>query len=238
MVVEILGLLFSGVIAGLTAGLLGLGGGIVIIPTLVWIFHAHLHISETHQMHLALGTSLATIIATASSSILAHHRRGTVLWPVVMQLVPGLITGALIGAGIASLLSSALLKNSFGLFLIFVALQLGLGIQPPSHRHLPNKWGLRFVGLGIGSVSTLMGIGGGSLTVPFLVWCNVSIRHAVAVAATCGLPIALFGAIGFIITGWQITELPAYSSGYVYWPAVLMITPVSMLLAPVGAKWA
>lgn len=238
MAIEILSLLISGIIAGLTAGLLGLGGGIVIVPTLVWIFHTHLSISETHQMHLALGTSLTSIVATNFSSILAHHRRGVILWSIAGQLIPGLILGALLGAGVASFLSGAVLKNGFGLFLIVVALQLGFSIEPPSHRHLPGKLGLHLVGLGIGNISALMGIGGGSLTVPFLVWCNVSIRHAVAISVVCGLPIAFAGAIGFAITGWQVEELPTYCSGYIYWPAVLTITPMSMLLAPMGARWA
>lgn len=234
MFIEISGLLLSAILAGLSAGLLGLGGGIIIVPTLTWVFHNHFHIPATHQMHLAVGTSLATIVATTLSSTIAHHRRGVILWPITWQLIPGLLVGALFGAYIASFLSSELLKNGFGIFMLLVALQLGFGMQPPPHYHLPKS--LHLIGFSIGGVSTLMGIGGGSLTVPFLVWCNVSIRHAIAIATTCGLCIALTGTLGFMITGWQVEGLPAYSSGFIYWPAVITIVPVSILLVPVGTK--
>lgn len=238
MMLEIFWLLLSGAIAGLSAGLLGLGGGIIIVPTLVWIFHTHTNIPEIHLMHLAVGTSLMTIVITTLSSISAHQRRGAIQWATARQLIPGLILGAFIGAQVASVLAGELLKTGFGVFVILMAFQLSLDLQPTSRRHLPSPLALNAVGLGIGGFSTLMGIGGGSLTVPFFIGCQVPIRNAVATATVCGFPISLAGALGFIITGWSIKGLPSYSSGYVYWPAVCAITPVSALLAPVGARWA
>lgn len=239
MNLEILGLLLLlGVFAGITAGLLGLGGGVIIVPVLVWLFHTIIPVPPDSLMHIAVGTSLATIVVTASSSILSHHRRGAVLWSAVKKLAPGLVIGTLIGSVIADTLASDTLKTIFGIFLLFVALQIGFGAQPPAHRQLPNWRESLLAGSGIGILSGLVGIGGGSLTVPFLTWCNVSIRHAVATSAACGLPIALTGTIGFIINGWHLNEQLIWSSGYIYWPAFMAIVPTSLLFAPVGAKLA
>lgn len=225
-------------VAGTLAGLLGVGGGAVIIPILVLIFDANTKIPTASLMHLAIGTSLATIVITSISSVIAHHRRGTVRWIIVWQLTPGIIAGALLGALIANMLSSHILQIIFAIFLLLISVQLGFGIQPAPHHRLPNQLSMGLIGVIIGKMSTLVGIGGGSLTVPFLVWCNVPIHHAVATSAACGFPIAVSGTIGFVVTGWYISELPAWSSGYIYWPAFVAIAPTSLLFAPLGAKLA
>lgn len=235
---ELISLLSLGLIAGLLAGLLGIGGGAVIVPALVWIFHLSDTIPEQHLMHIAIGTSLATIVITSISSIIAHHRRGAVQWPIVKQLAPGIVIGALFGAWVADLLSSDALRIVFGVFLLLLSIEMIFGKKPAPHRQLPGQVGMGGVGIIIGSVSALVGIGGGSLTVPFLAFCNVALRNAVATSAACGFPIAVAGAFGFIVTGWNASALPNNSLGYVYLPAFAAIAVISILTAPLGAKLA
>ncbi len=229
--------LVLGAFAGVMAGLLGVGGGLIIVPALVWIFRGQ-GMNDAIIMHLAIGTSLATIVVTSISSVRAHHRRGAVLWPVFWQLTPGIVVGAWLGAAVADALSSLALQKVFALFVLAMSAQMGFGAKPAPHRNLPETIGMIAVGGMIGTVSAIVGIGGGSLTVPFLTWCNVSIRQAVATSAACGLPIALAGSIGFVITGLNTANLPAWSLGYVYGPALVGIALVSMLSAPFGARLA
>ena len=226
-----------GLFAGVMAGLLGVGGGLIIVPTLAWIFH-HQQVDDAIVMHLAIGTSLATIVVTSISSVRAHHRRGAVLWPIFWRLTPGIVVGAWLGAAIADALPSAVLSKVFAVFVLTVAAQMGFGAKPAPHRELPGTTGMLTAGGVIGAVSAIVGIGGGSLTVPFLTWCNIAIRQAVATSSACGLPIALAGALGFVVTGLNATGRPDWSLGYVYGPALVGITLTSMLSAPLGAKLA
>nr|VFK39203.1 MAG: Uncharacterized membrane protein YfcA [Candidatus Kentron sp. TC]VFK40264.1 MAG: Uncharacterized membrane protein YfcA [Candidatus Kentron sp. TC]VFK54954.1 MAG: Uncharacterized membrane protein YfcA [Candidatus Kentron sp. TC] len=235
---DIFSLLLLGVLAGILAGLLGIGGGVVIVPALFWILQANAEIPATHLMHIALGTSLATIVVTSLSSIRAHHKRGALQWPIVKRLTPGLVIGVLLGAVLADALPSDGLRLFFAVFILLVSVQLGFDIRVSPHRQAPGGLGLGVAGLVIGKISALVGIGGGTLTVPFLLWCNLPIRHAVATSAAGGFPIAIAGTIGFMATGWQAVDLPTWSSGYIYWPAFLAIAPVSLLFAPLGAKLA
>lgn len=229
--------LLLGGIAGLLAGMLGVGGGLVIVPVLAWLFY-HAGMAPDVVMHLAIGTSLATIVLTSLSSILAHHRRGAVLWGVFRRMTPGILVGAALGAVLADRLPSDTLRLIFGIFELGVALQMGLNLRPAAHRGLPGKWGMSGVGSLIGLVSAVVGIGGGTMTVPFLQWSNVAMRQAVATSAACGLPIAVAGAMGFIVTGWNAPVLPPWSSGYLYWPAFVGIVVASMMFAPLGAQLA
>ncbi|MBK7540892.1 MAG: sulfite exporter TauE/SafE family protein [Candidatus Competibacteraceae bacterium] len=229
--------LLLGAFAGVMAGLLGVGGGLIIVPALAWIFQ-HQQIAETALMHLAIGTSLATIIVTSISSVRAHHQRGAVLWATVWRLTPGIIIGAWLGAAVADALSSFALQKVFAVFVLLMSVQMAFGAKPAPHRDLPETTGMLAAGGVIGVVSAIVGIGGGSLTVPFLSWCNVPIRQAVATSAACGLPIALAGALGFVVTGLNAPDLPAWSLGYVYGPALLGVAVTSMLFAPLGAKLA
>ncbi len=229
--------LVIGVIAGVMAGLLGVGGGLVIVPALA-IVYSFTSIPETVLMHMAVGTSLATIVVTSIASIRAHHQRGAVLWTIFLRITPGIVGGALAGSAVAGWMPGDLLRTLFGGFAILVAVQMAFGLKPEGGRQLPGAFAMGLTGAGIGAVSAIVGIGGGSMTVPFLSWCNVAVRKAVATSSAVGLPIAMAGAAGFMVTGWGNSQLPAYSSGYIFWPAFAGIVITSMLFAGVGARLA
>ena len=228
------GYLFLGGFAGVVAGLLGVGGGLIIVPVLVGLYSLQ-GFSAEHIMQLAVGTSLATIVFTAISSSWAHHRRGAVQWSLVLQLSLGILAGGWLGGVLAVWIGGALLAGLFGLFELVVAAQMAFGRKPAAHRTSPGVGRNAVAGTVIGGVSALLGIGGGTLTVPWLVWHNVDMRRAVATSAACGLPIALVGALGFIVVGWQKTGLPSATTGYVYWPAVGLVSLASVAGAPLGA---
>jgi hypothetical protein len=223
-----------GCIAGLLAGLLGVGGGLIIVPVLALLFQ-HLGIGGDKLMQLALGTSLATIIATSLSSIAAHQRHGNVLWPILKALTPGIIIGVLCGSWLADQINSDTLRFGFAIFVLIVASQMLLGLQPSSQRQPPGRIGLGGAGSIIGLVSSLVGIGGGTLTTPFLLWHNITLRQAIGTSAACGLPIAVFGSLGYLLVGLDANQLPANSSGYIYWPAFFGIITTSIMFAPLGA---
>lgn len=229
--------LLLGAFVGVVAGLFGVGGGLIIVPALLFIFHGS-GMSATVVMHMAIGTSLATIMVTSLSSVRAHHQHGAVLWPAVIKLTPGIVAGTLLGAYIVNQLPNAALRIIFGVFELLVAAQMAFGIKASAHRQLPGWWGMSVTGAIIGKVSAIIGIGGGTLTVPFLVWCNTGIRQAVATSAACGLPIAVAGTAGFVVMGWNAPQLPAWSTGYIYWPAFAGIALASVLSAPLGARLA
>jgi uncharacterized membrane protein YfcA len=226
-----------GAIAGILAGLLGIGGGLVIVPMLVYVF-ARNSIPAELTMHLALATSMASIIFTSVSSFMAHHRRGAVRWDVVKRIVAGILTGTFLGSCFASAMSTDFLKLFFVVFLYFVSIQLFLNKKPKGGRDLPAKAGMFGVGNGIGVVSSLVGIGGGTLSVPFMLWCNIRVHHAIGTSSAIGLPIAIAGTAGYIVNGWNVATLPPYSVGYVYLPALIGIAAVSVLTAPLGVKLA
>lgn len=226
--------LILGMAAGLLAGLLGVGGGLILVPVLLWLFQSR-GFDPALIVHLAVGTSLATIVGTSLSSIHAHQRRGAVRWSLVRVLAPGILVGAWVGAMLADLLPASWLQRIVGCFAILVGLQMVFKPRIRPHRKLPGRLAMTLGGLGIGCVSAVVGIGGGSLTVPFLHWNNVPLRNAVATSSACGLPIALAGAAGFLVTGWGQTGLPPGSVGFVYWPALPGIVIAALLFAPLGA---
>jgi hypothetical protein len=229
--------LLTGAVAGLSAGLLGIGGGLIIVPILFFIFSRQADSSE-YVMHMALATSLATIIVTSLSSARAHHKRGAVLWPIVFDLSPGIIIGAWLGAMFASALASNTLRPVFGVFELLVATHLLINYRPDTHTTAVSRTRSIAGGVVIGGISSVVGIGGGTLTVPFLLWHNISIRNAVASSAACGFPIAVAGTATYVFSGWNIAGLPAYSLGYVNLPAFAMIITTSMITAPAGAALA
>jgi len=234
---EILLYLATGAFVGVLAGLLGVGGGLVIVPVLAMIFTG-LQFPLQHVQHLALGTSLASIVITSISSARAHHNRGTVNRQTVRDILPGIALGCLSGAWLAARLATEPLKILFILFEFYVATQLLLEFAPNASRSLPGRFGMTVVGIVIGAMSSLVGIGGGALSVPFMVWCNRNMREAVGTSAAIGFPIAVFASLGFVATGWNVEALPAYSAGFVYLPAMAGLVLTSVLTAPMGAKLA
>lgn len=226
-----------GIVAGVLAGLFGVGGGTIIVPVLIICLGIQ-KVAADLQMHIAVGTSLASIVITSVSSTWRHHQAFAVRWPVATWLAPGLCVGVWLGAEIAVTLPGHLLQRLFGIFVAIVAVQMASGWQPHSVGYLPGRAGLGIVGAVIGMFSAFFGIGGGSLTVPFLIACRVRMQEAVATAAACGFPIALVGACAYAYQGWGMPHLPTYSTGFVYWPALLGIGLTSVPAARLGATLA
>ena len=226
-----------GLFAGFVAGLFGVGGGLIIVPVLAFIFVAH-HFSEQYVMHLALGTALASIIFTSISSLRAHHTHAAVNWKVWREISPGVVIGTLLGSVLAAYLSAYFLKAFFVLFVFYVGTQMLLDIKPKPARELPGLLGMFAVGNVIGAVSSLVGIGGGTLSVPFMTWCNIRLHQAIGTSAAIGLPIAVAGTVGYIANGLLASGLPPYSLGFIYLPALAAIVAASVLTAPLGAKLA
>lgn len=234
---ELLIFLATGAAAGVMAGLFGVGGGMIMVPALMWLLPAR-GVAPAITAQVAIGTSLAVIAATSLSSLLAHHRHGAVRWPLLGRLTPGLATGAVFGALIADQAPSAALRLLVAVGALATAVQMGLDLRPRQGRALPGAGGLFAAGGVIGTLSSLIGIGGGSLTVPYLVWCSVPIRQAVATAAGGGVPIAWAGAVGFMIAGWDSTGLPGPRLGYVSLTGFAGLAVASTLAAPWGARLA
>lgn len=223
-----------GAVAGFFAGLLGIGAGIVMVPVLFELFDLQ---GFPHQLtlRLALGTSMAGIVFNSLASLRAHHRRDSVLWPVVGRITPGILAGTLIGTQLAHHLPTLVLGVLFSTLLLLIAAQMALEFKPSPGRALPGGTGLAAVGGGIGLLMSLIAGGGGALSVPFLLWCNVGMREAIGTAAAIGFPIAISGTLGFVVAGWNVSGLPAWSLGYVYLPALAVIAAASTLTAPLGA---
>lgn len=229
--------LLLGMFSGVLAGLFGIGGGMVIVPVLVFLFTAQ-GLPTDLVMIMAIATSLATIILTASSSVLAHHRLGSVLWDKVIRLAPGIMLGAIIGAVVADQLHAELLRTIFIVFLLYVGTQMALETKPKTGAANYSKQMDFGVAGAIGLISSLVGIGGGTLTVPFLVHCRYPMRNAVAIASACGLPIAVAGTLSYMVLGMNAPHLPAWSYGYVYVPSFFGVALGSIFTAPIGAKLA
>lgn len=233
---ELIIYLVIGAIAGFTAGLFGVGGGLTIVPILYVVFLQQGYAADV-VMHMAVGTSLATIIVTSISSIMAHHRQGAVQWNVVQTLAPGLVLGALLGAAVADILSGQHLQLLIGIFALLVAYRMWRGVEAAVHaqQQLPSQTLQRSAGGVIGLASAIFGIGGGSLTVPYLTRYGVRMQSAVATSAACGLPIAVAGAMGFMWFGQQQQQPILHAIGYVHIYAFLGISSMSFLTAKVGA---
>lgn len=226
-----------GALAGVLAGLLGIGGGLVIVPMLTFVFTSQ-GVAHDVILHMALGTSLASILFTSVSSMRSHHKHQAVVWQVVYRITPGILVGTFLGTWIAAMLSTNFLKGFFGVFLYYVATQMLMGIKPKSTREIPGTAGIFTAGNIIGIFSSLVGIGGGTLSVPFLVWCNTKIHKAIGTSAAIGFPIAIAGTLGYIINGLGVEHLPAMSIGFINLVALAGIVAASVLTAPVGVKLA
>lgn len=224
----------AGCAAGFCGGLLGIGGGLILVPVLAMLFAAQ-QIAEPLVMPLALGTSLASIVFTSLSSIRAHHARGAVDWRLVRRMAPGLVLGAALGAALSAYFSSGTLKLFFLVFAAAAATQMLIGCQPQATRNLPGSAALFAVGSAIAGVASLAGVGGASMAIPFMTWCSVPLRRAIGSASACGLPIALAGVAGYVVNGLDLADLPPLSLGFVHVPALVAITAGSVLAVPPGA---
>jgi uncharacterized membrane protein YfcA len=221
---------------GFLAGLIGIGGGMVLVPFLTWILSTR-GVAADLGVKMAIATSMATIVFTSLSSVRAHHQRGAVRWDLVQGMAPGLVAGSMIASlGVFSLLKGNVLALVFAAFVTFSASQMILNRRPHASREMPGAIGRFGSGGVIGFVSGLVGAGGGFLSVPFMTWCNVSIHNAVATSAALGLPIALTNVVGYIVAGQRAHGLPSGSFGYVWLPALAVIAAGSVFTAPLGAR--
>ncbi|MDL2216309.1 sulfite exporter TauE/SafE family protein [Desulfovibrio sp. OttesenSCG-928-M14] len=229
--------LVLGAFAGVLAGLLGVGGGLVIVPMINYTF-ALQGITGEHTHHMALGTSLATIMFTSVSSFLTHHRNKAVIWSIVKQITAGILLGTFLGSKVAAHLPTNLLKSFFVVFLLYVGTQMLLNIKPKASREIPGLAGNTAAGGVIGMVSSFVGIGGGTLSVPYMTWCNVPMHKAIGTSAAIGFPIAVAGALGYLINGLGVSGMPGPHVGFIYIPALIGIAAASVCTAPLGAKLA
>jgi len=229
--------LVLGSIVGFLAGLLGIGGGLIIVPALVYLLPM-VGVSSDVVMPIALGTSLGAIVITSTIAALAHHRKKNIPWPLARQLMILVAIGALIGAFIADSLSSEALTRFFSIVVILLAVYMLLSINSSKQRSLPASYVLQLLSFVTGIVSSLMGIAGGAILVPSLSFFGVQVRKAIGLATACGVMVALFGSLGYIITGFNLPNLPEWSLGYLYFPALLGIVVSSSIFAPIGVKYA
>lgn len=231
-------LLAVGAAAGFLAGLLGIGGGLLMVPFVAAVLE-HRNVAPSLAIKMAIATSMATILFTSLSSMRSHHRRGAVRWDLVRRLAPGITAGSLLaGAGVFAVVRGSVLAGSFGVFVAFAATQMLRQRAVEAARPLPGRSGLSVVGATIGFVSGLVGIGGAFISVPFMARRGVPIHHAVATSSALGFPIALANSAGYLLAGLALRDAPAGSLGYIYLPALATIAPVSVLLAPLGARTA
>lgn len=230
----ILALVALGLLTGFLAGLLGVGGGMLMVPVLTALLNAQ-GVPEAHTVKMAVATSLATICFTSLASVRAHHQRDAVLWKVARVLAPGIVVGSLVGSQIAVALPARLLGLFFAAFVGFSATQMFMNRKPRASRVLPGSAGMFGMGSLIGMLASLVGAGGAFVSVPFMTWCNVPIHKAVATSAALGFPIALAGTVGFLVAGWHLAPMHG-AIGYVSWPGLLVLSLCSVATAPLGAR--
>lgn len=236
-------LIFNGVIygligafAGLMAGVLGIGGGVIVVPGLMFIFQHNQIIPEQMLMHTAAGSSLATMIFTSQSSLRAHLKIGGVLWTLFNKLWPGILIGVISGSILATFIPTNWLKRIFSIFLYLVALKMLTDLKVTHPARFPKNWVNRIVSYLIGLKSGMLGVGGGVLIVPYLTYCGVDVRKIAAVSNLCTLTVALVGSLVFMMTGFHAMDTIPYATGYIYWPAVVAVAIPSVIVAPLGAK--
>lgn len=232
----LIGLAVLGIGTGFLAGLLGIGGGMVMVPFLTYMLGAQ-GVDAELAVKMAIATSMASIIFTSVSSVRAHHKRGAVRWDIARRLAPGIVLGSMVASlGVFALLKGSWLALFFAVFVGFSATQMFLDKKPKPTRQMPGTGGQLAAGGVIGFLSGLVGAGGGFVSVPFMTWCNVAIHNAVATSAALGFPIAVANVVGYVISGQSVTGLPAGSIGYIWVPALVVVAAGSVLTAPLGAK--
>lgn len=231
----LLAYLALGIFVGFFAGLFGIGGGLVLVPVLSFLFDAQ-NLTAQNNLHLSLGTAMAAILFSAAYSTRTHHAHGMVNFSIVRSMTPSLLIGTGLGALIASRVALIYLTIFFALFVYFAAAQMLLNLKPKPTRQLPGSLGMTLAGTGIGAISSLVSIGGGTLSVPFMLHHNITLKHAIGTSAALGFPIAIGGTLGYIATGWALPSLPPNALGFVYLPALLPIALGSLLTTPLGAR--
>ena len=235
---DILMLMLCGGISGFLAGLLGIGGGMILVPFMILVF-GHLGFNPEVIVHMAIATGMATILFTTSSAIWAHHKHGSVDWKLVVALSPGMIFGGLVGGSeLFEALKTSWLSLFFAMFIVYSSIHMLLNKKPKPGRELPGPIGLFGFGTFAGALASLVGAGGAFITVPFMLWCNVKPHNAMASSSGLGFPIAAAATLGYMYGSWGNPNLPAGSLGFVYLPAVACIVAVSIFTAPFGAKMA
>ena len=235
---DILMLMLCGSISGFLAGLLGIGGGMILVPFMIMVFN-HLGFNQGVVVHMAIATGMATILFTTTSAIWAHHKHSSIDWKLVTALSPGLVIGSLIGGSeIFEALQTSWLSLFFAIFIVYTSIQMILNKKPSPGRGLPGSMVLFSFSLFAGVLSSLVGAGGAFVTVPFMLWCNIKPHTAMATSSGLGFPIAAAATIGYMFGSWGLPTLPAGSVGFVYVPAVACIVALSIFTAPLGAKMA
>lgn len=234
---ELLAYLAIGVATGFFAGLLGIGGGTIIVSSLALMFSAQ-GFPAGSVMHMAIGSSLAAIIAGAWASFRTHHRHGAVDWATVKAMAPGMLVGVAMGTALARVMNTAALKVSFLCILALITAQMVFNLRPKASRGLPGRVGMSVAGVAVGTSAALFGGGAAAVGVPFLTRCSVTIHRAIGTVSALGFPLAIFGAVAYAIAGFNVSALPKWSVGFVYLPAVIGISVASVLVAPFGARLA
>lgn len=231
----ILVLLLVGSIAGFMAGLLGIGGGMIVVPIVLWALRWQ-SVDTMHAQHLAIGTSFAVMALTTFSSMMAQHRKKAIRWRVVISMAPGMVLGVLLGAYLAKYIPTQQLQLIFIVSAYLLSVQALLDIKPKPTRQLPKPTRLGMAGSVFGLFSSWIGIGGGSLSVPFMLYCNVPIREAVGTSAALSWPVAVSGAVGYLLSGWSVQGLPEYTFGFWYIPVAVVMAIATVTFAPIGVK--
>jgi uncharacterized membrane protein YfcA len=227
----------AGAFVGLLAGLLGIGGGMTLVPILAALFDAQ-GLAPGHGVHLALGTAMASAVLTAGASARAHHGRGAVDWPIAAQLAPGMVLGSLVSSVASGWIPQRHLALAFALIVYGGATQILIGRRADSSAAMPGRTVTLLIGLTIGIVCGLVSAGGAFLTVPWMLYCGVPMLTAIGTGAAIAVPVVFVGTIGYVVTGWQAPGLPPYSLGFVYLPALLALVLASSLTASAGARLA
>lgn len=235
MIEAIIPYIIIGAISAFLYGLLGMGGGVFIIPVLLF-FYKYQGFSDAILMKLAAGTSLASMIFIAMFSLRAHLRFGATVLPIFKQMLLGIIVGTIFGTTLAHFLHNNLLRILFGSFLVIISLRIFFDIKTKPTRELPGKIGMHFTSFGLSGFGSMLGLSGGTLNIPFLLWCNVEMRQAIAVSIACSVTISSIGALNLMHMGYGLPNLPPWSTGYIYWPSVIGIVVASPIFTYLGAK--
>lgn len=227
----------AGAVIGILAGMLGIGGGMTLVPVLTTLFAAQ-QFAPDYVMHMALATSMASIVFTSSASVREHYKLGAVDFSIVKRMAPGMVSGSLLASLAAGWIAQRHLALSFSLIVFLGATQIMLNRKPKPGRVLPGAGPLFGVGLLIGIISGLVSAGGAFLTIPFMLWCGVPMQRTIGTAAMLGIPLAVVGSVGYIISGWTVPGLPADAIGFISLTALVGLVSGSVFTAPIGARWA